>query len=85
MGIYLVLVRNYIFKKLLSRERFEKNWRWKLIRNISIFYASLEINVPKLLRFKLLHIHNYYVGFLDDKIVIVPFTFELSSLCSNYA
>ena len=85
MGIYVVRVRNYISMKLLSRERFQKHWRWKLIRNIFTFYASTEIIVPKLLRFKHLHIHNYFVGFLDDKIVIVPFPFELSSLCSNFA
>ena len=78
-------VRNCISMKLLSRERFQKHWRWKLIRNISTFYALAEINVPKLLRFKYLHIHNYFDGFLDDKIVIVPFPFEPSSLYSNFA
>ena len=47
MGIYLVRVKNYISKKVLSRERFQKHWRWKLVKNIPIFYASLEINVQK--------------------------------------
>ena len=46
MGIYLVRVKNYISKKHLSREKFQKHWTWKLVRNISIFYASSEINVP---------------------------------------
>ena len=85
MGIYLVRVKNYISKKHLSRENFQKHWRWKLVRNISIFYASSEINVPKILRFKHLHIHNYSIGFLNNKIVIAPFPFELSSLCLNFA
>ena len=55
MGIYLVRVRNYISKKLLSRERFQKHWTWKLVRNISIFYTSSEINVPKK---KIIQVHH---------------------------
>ena len=58
MGIYLVRVRNYISKKLLSRENFQKHWRWKLVRNISIFYASSELMFPKKKKKTIIQVHH---------------------------